>query len=268
MGALHSGHLSLVTVAQSRADVVIVSIFVNPTQFGPNEDFDNYPRVYEEDIALLEAEAVDIIYMPSVKEIYPNGQEVDVKPNEQLAKDYEGKHRQGHFDGVATVVARLLNHSQADRAVFGEKDFQQLQVIRQMVEELKLSVEIIGAPIARESDGLAMSSRNRYLSKEEREIAPQMRFILGQTAKMFKEGDSNSLAKARQAMLDAGFDSVDYIALVDVSNLEPIERLDREARLLAAATLGKTRLLDNLAVEPIVWMNKKLSPNLKQQKRF
>lgn len=251
MGALHSGHLSLVSLAQLRADTVVVSIFVNPTQFGPDEDFESYPRSYENDIELLEAEAVDIIYVPSVKEIYPNGQEIDVKPDATLASRYEGQHRPGHFDGVTTVVARLLKQIMADIAVFGEKDYQQLQIIRQMVKEQGIKTEIMAAPIARESDGLAMSSRNRYLSEKQRAIAPQMRFILGQTSKLLKQGDSKALEKARKAVLDAGFDNIDYIELVDAQTLEPLETLDTEARLLAAATLGKTRLLDNLSVEPI-----------------
>ena len=250
MGALHAGHLSLVTLAQTRVDVVIVSIFVNPTQFGPNEDFDNYPRSFEQDISLLEAEAVDMVYIPAIQEIYPNGQEVDVKADELLARLHEGEHRAGHFDGVATVVVRLLEQSGADKAVFGQKDYQQLQIIRQMVRDHKLPVEIIGAPIAREGDGLAMSSRNRYLSDRERKIAPQLSFILGQTAKMIKAGDAKAPEKAKQVLLEAGFDTIDYVVLVDAITLQPITVLNQEARLLAAATLGKTRLIDNIAVEP------------------
>ncbi len=250
MGALHAGHLSLVSLAQSQADVVMASIFVNPTQFGADEDFESYPRVNEQDIAALEAEAVDIVYIPSVEEIYPNGQDIEVKADAALAARYEGEHRPGHFDGVTTVVSRLLRHSDADMAVFGEKDYQQLQIIRQMVKEQKLGVEIIAAPIAREGDGLAMSSRNRYLDEAERKIAPQLYYILSQTTKLLKRGKSKALQSAHNAILEAGFAQVDYIALVDAQTFEPLEEADREARLLAAATLGKTRLLDNLKVNP------------------
>ena len=247
MGALHAGHLSLVEVARQHADAVMVSIFVNPTQFGPNEDYEAYPRVLEEDIAKLEDAQVEMVYLPTVAELYPNGPEIDIYADKALASGLCGVHRAGHFDGVVTVVKRLLEHCRPDVAVFGEKDYQQLQIIKQMVKQQELPVEVIGAPILREADGLAMSSRNAYLSEQERKIAPLLYKALCEVALPVT---GHSCAGMTDRLLEAGFTSVDYVELVDATTLQPIVEPDRPARLLAAATLGKTRLIDNIAVEP------------------
>ena len=245
MGALHDGHLSLVRLAHCKADIVVVSIFVNPTQFGANEDLDNYPSDIEGDISKLENESVDIIYIPSVADIYPNGMEIDVKSYVDLSNRLCGIDRPGHFDGVVTVVSKLLEQVSADIAIFGEKDYQQLQIIRHMVDELHIDCEVIGAPIMREHDGLAMSSRNAYLSDSERlTIAPKLYKILSDIAHQ-----PDLIGHAEQLLLDAGFANIDYVELVDAVNLKSLEKLNKPARLLAAARIGNTRLIDNIAVE-------------------
>jgi len=224
MGALHAGHLSLATETQSRADRTVVSIFVNPAQFAPHEDFDRYPRDLHSDAAKLAGHA-DLIFAPSVAEMYPDGFATRIEvggPSEGLETDF----RPHFFSGVATVVAKLLIAVAPDVAVFGEKDWQQLQVIRRLVTDLVLPVEIVGAPILREPDGLAMSSRNAYLKPDEREIAGRMNMILR---------NATDAEQAKRALLDAGFDSVDYVAI-------------RDGRILAAAKIGGTRLIDNMAV--------------------
>jgi len=255
MGALHEGHLSLVRLAKKQADVVVVSIFVNPTQFAPHEDLESYPRPIERDKELLEREGVEILYHPSVEEMYPNGQQIEVKADEALASVLDGEHRPTHFDGVTTIVSRLFAQCQPDIAIFGQKDYQQLQIIRQMVAEHELPVEVIGAPIMRESSGLAMSSRNQYLNSCQKKVAAQLQFILQQTAKRVKAADAQALEAATEAILAAGFTSVDYVALVDARSLQPIAAAhyssDSPARLLAAATLGTTRLIDNIAIESV-----------------
>lgn len=222
MGALHAGHLSLVEAARKHAGRVVVSIFVNPTQFAPHEDFDRYPRDLEADAAKL-GSGTDLIFAPGVREMYSDGFATTISvggPSEELETDF----RPHFFAGVATVVAKLLIAAQPDVAVFGEKDWQQLQVIRRLVADLALPVEIVGAPIMREADGLAMSSRNAYLKPDERKVAGRMNVILR---------EARDPGAARQALLDAGFDSVDYVAV-------------RDGRILAAARIGSTRLIDNM----------------------
>ena len=220
MGALHDGHLSLVEQAKLYCDQVVVSIFVNPTQFAPGEDFDAYPRDTNRDVSLLGAAGVGAIYLPDVAEIYPNGAAVTIKAGD-AAKGLETNFRPHFFDGVCSVVHRLFEIVQPDVAVFGEKDYQQLMVIREMVAAHDMGIEVIGAPIVRDKHGLALSSRNAYLSADELEIARKMNVIL------------RSDRPTSKALLEAGFDKVDYIE-------------ERWKRVLAAVWIGKTRLIDNL----------------------
>jgi pantoate--beta-alanine ligase len=248
LGALHSGHLSLVTAARAQAAHVVVSIFVNPTQFAPHEDFHSYPRTLEADRALLGG-AADLIFAPSAAEMYPDGfaTTVSVKgPSGGLETDF----RPHFFDGVATVVAKLLIAAAPDIALFGEKDYQQLLVVRRMVRDLDLPVAIVGAPILREADGLAMSSRNAYLTPPERAVAARLNLILKESIARLRGGEAAAAAEAFavQALQDAGFDSVDYVALRDAQTLAPITTLQQPARLLAAAKIGRTRLIDNMPV--------------------
>lgn len=249
MGALHSGHMALVAEARRRADHVIASIFVNPTQFGPGEDLATYPRREAADAAMLETGGCAILWAPDVDTMYPNGPETPVKAG-AAALGLDGDARPGHFDGVATVVARLLQQVAPDIALFGEKDYQQLLVIRQMVDELGLPVEIIGMPTQRDADGLALSSRNAYLSDEERQAARVLPRALGEAAAAIARGAEvdETLERARKRLADAGFGPIDYVELRDAETLMPVDRLDRPARLLAAARLGRTRLIDNLPV--------------------
>lgn len=226
MGALHAGHLSLVKCAKEHATCVVVSIFVNPTQFAPDEDFDQYPREEEKDARKLEEAGVDILFLPTQEAIYPDNMDSPVQPG-PAAQGLEADFRPTHFEGVVNVVSRLFQAVQPDVAVFGEKDFQQLQVIREMVKTLGSDIEIIGAPIARDEYGLALSSRNMYLSDEERDIARQLNKIVYQAT---QDHDTD---KAEKALKEAGFDRVDYVAA-------------RWGRILAAAWLGKTRLIDNM----------------------
>jgi pantoate--beta-alanine ligase len=253
MGALHAGHLSLVEKARENASRTVASIFVNPAQFAPGEDFDTYPRREAEDLALLSSAGCDVVYLPSVAEMYPDGSVTDVRVN-QLSDLLDGVHRPHFFYGVATVVARLFLHVQPDVAVFGEKDYQQLQVIRRMVRDLGFPIQIIGGPTQRDADGLAQSSRNLYLSPDERRAAGAVYAALHRSATRLALGAQphEVLAEARDHLLTAGFRSVDYIALVDPETLlalpcdMPLQ--SGEARLLAAAWLGRTRLIDNISV--------------------
>jgi pantoate--beta-alanine ligase len=250
MGALHAGHMALIEEGQRRADAVAASIFVNPLQFGANEDLSRYPRREAEDAKMLEDAGCDLLWLPSVEDIYPPGFATRVSVA-GVSERWEGEARPGHFDGVATVVARLLLAIGPDVALFGETDFQQLAVIRRMVSDLAIPVEIVGVPTVREADGLALSSRNAYLSADERERAVALPRALGAARSAILAGAPapEALRDAKQALVDAGFLKIDYLALVDQGRLEPLERLEGHARLIVAATIGSTRLIDNLPVE-------------------
>ena len=250
MGALHAGHLALVEQAKRAADRVAATIFVNPLQFGAGEDLDRYPRQEEADAAMLEAAGCDLLWLPTPGEMYPPGFGTSVSVA-GLSERWEGEARPGHFDGVATVVAKLLCALRPDVALFGEKDFQQLAVIRRMVLDLQLGVEIIGVATVRDSDGLALSSRNSYLSKDERERALALPRALNEAAGRIRSGApvGEALEQAQARLRDAGFEPIDYVALVDAQTLEPLERPAGSMRLVAAAAIGGTRLIDNLAVE-------------------
>ena len=249
MGALHAGHMALVAEARKCADHVVSSIFVNPAQFGAGEDFGRYPRREREDARMLEQARCDLLWMPSPEDIYPEGFSTKVSVA-GVSERWEGEARPGHFDGVATVVAKLLLAVRPGVAVFGEKDFQQLVVIRRMVTDLNIPVEIVGVPTVREADGLALSSRNAYLSSDERSRAAALPRALGAARSSILDGSSvaTSLRGAKQALVDAGFLRIDYVALADASTLEPVDQPRGEMRLLAAAVIGTTRLIDNLPV--------------------
>ncbi len=250
MGALHSGHIALVDAARSRSAQVVVSIFVNPTQFGPNEDLDAYPRREAADVALLEAAGAAILWAPDVATMYPQGFATSISVG-GVSERWDGAARPGHFAGVATVVTKLFQQVKPDIALFGEKDFQQLAVIRRFVADLDIDIEIVGVPTQREDDGLALSSRNAYLTPEERDTARTLPRALGEAAAAIGRGGdvATALAAAIARLAEAGFGPIDYVALVDAATLEPIDRLTGPARLIAAAKLGRTRLIDNLAVE-------------------
>lgn len=249
MGALHAGHMALIEEARKRADKVAATIFVNPLQFGANEDLGRYPRREAEDAAMLEQAGCDLLWMPSVSDIYPDGFATTVRVS-RVSERWEGEARPGHFDGVATVVAKLLLSVRPDLALFGEKDFQQLAVIRAMVRDLAIPVEIVGVPTVREPDGLALSSRNAYLLPEERQQALALPRALEAARSAIASGTavSDVLAEARDSLLGGGFSRVDYFALVDAQTLEPLDRPRGEMRLIAAAVIGSTRLIDNLAI--------------------
>ena len=248
MGALHDGHLSLVQEARRRAGTVVVSIFVNPTQFAPTEDFGAYPRTLEQDLAKLGTLA-DIVFTPTANEIYPEGFATTISVGGP-ALGLESDFRPHFFGGVATVVAKLLIAAGPDFAVFGEKDYQQLLVIKHLVRDLALPIEIVPGPTLREPDGLAMSSRNAYLAPDERRIAGQLNVILKRAiASARSQGDLRATEGAAvEALYEAGFNHVDYVAIRDAATLEHITTLERPGRILAAAKIGKTRLIDNMAI--------------------
>jgi len=247
MGALHEGHLSLVRKSNEECDVTIVTIFVNPTQFGPHEDLDKYPRVLERDLNLLEKLQVPIVFAPTEDQMYPTGFSTFVDPPD-VARPLEGTSRPHHFRGVATVVLKLFNLVQADVAYFGQKDYQQCLVVRRMVEDLGLPVEIRMCPIIRESDGLALSSRNRYLSADERVRALSLARALDLAAEFVERGqrDANELrAIMRNCLQVAGISQIEYVEVVHPDNLAALDRIDGAALALLAAFVGKTRLIDN-----------------------
>ncbi|WP_031235184.1 pantoate--beta-alanine ligase [Asticcacaulis sp. AC402] len=248
MGALHEGHLALVRHARTRADKVVVSIFVNPLQFAPSEDLDRYPRNEAGDIALLQSTGCDLVYLPTVDVLYPQGFVSRIEMTGP-AMGLETDVRPQFFSGVATVVMKLFNQVRPDLAVFGEKDFQQLAVIRAMVRDFDLGLEVVPYPTMREADGLAMSSRNAYLSREERAIAPRLHAELEEIRSAVLSGaDAEAvIAGAKDALTTAGFGHIDYVALRDAETLGEI-RAGLPRRLLAAVWLGKTRLIDNIAV--------------------
>ncbi len=250
MGALHAGHVSLVALAKQRARRVVMSIFVNPTQFAANEDFGSYPRTFDADAAKFEAAEGDAIFAPRVEEIYPEGFATKLNIGGPAIAGLEDRFRLEHFTGVATIVAKLLNQCRPDVAIFGEKDYQQLQVIQRMVRDLDIDAKIMSAPTIRESDGLALSSRNVYLSPEERKAAPRLYAALARCAAEIREGLSieAGLETARASVKSAGF-LIDYIEARHAESLRPISsRDDGPIRLLAAVKIGKTRLIDNIAV--------------------
>ena len=250
MGALHAGHLALVEEAKRKAGRVVATIFVNPLQFGANEDLGRYPRQEEADARALEEAGCDLLWMPAAEQMYPPGFDTKVAAG-ALAQRWEGEARPGHFDGVATVVAKLFNAVRPEVAVFGEKDFQQLAVIQRMAIDLNLDVEIIGVPTVRDSDGLALSSRNAYLGRDDRARATMLPRVLERTAAQIADEApvKQVLEGARHALYDAGFSVVDYVALVDSATLEPLDTPAGKMRLIAAATISGTRLIDNLPVE-------------------
>lgn len=251
MGALHEGHLSLVDVARKTSDRVVATIFVNPLQFGPNEDFDTYPRTVESDLELLKARGCDFAFTPNREDLFPAGFSTKISVA-GVGDDHCAVSRPQFFDGVATIVMKLLMILSPDAAVFGEKDYQQLAVIKRLVRDLDIPTEIVGAPTVREADGLAMSSRNQYLNADERKAAPALYKTLTAAALHLQGGNKpwpEIRAAAEKQLLEAGFSSIDYVNFVDALSLAHMETADRSGRLLAAAWIGKTRLIDNVPVE-------------------
>ena len=249
MGALHDGHMSLVREARKQSDRVIVTIFVNPMQFNNQDDLAKYPRDEAQDMALLQAEGVDVLFAPGVDEVYPDGFATMVSVS-GVSEPLEGAFRPGHFAGMATVVTKLFGMTQAGRAFFGEKDWQQLQVVRRMVEDLNIPVRIIGCPTIREEDGLAMSSRNLRLSPADRAVAPRLHALMQAAAAAMRAGTpvAQALDTARAEIAAAGFGTLDYLDLRSAEGLRPLADLSEPARMLVAVYLGEVRLIDNIAV--------------------
>jgi pantoate--beta-alanine ligase len=250
MGALHEGHIALVEEARRQADRVVATIFVNPLQFGKGEDFEDYPRNEKADALALEEAGCDLLWIPEPEQVYPNGYSTRVTVS-GLTERWEGEARPGHFDGVATVVAKLFNAVRPEIAVFGEKDYQQLCVIRRMTVDLNLGVEIVAVPTIRAEDGLALSSRNAYMSPDERARAAALPAALDRACDAIRSATpvAQALETARQTLCDAGFARIDYIALVDQVTLEPLDKPGGRMRLIAAAWMGGTRLIDNFALD-------------------
>ncbi|OWK31759.1 pantoate--beta-alanine ligase [Sphingomonas mucosissima] len=248
MGALHAGHIALVEAAKRPGTKVVASIFVNPKQFGPNEDLARYPRREAADSRMLVEAGCDLLWLPPVEVMYPEGYATNISVS-GVTEGLDGAARPGHFDGVATVVAKLFNQVGPDAAYFGEKDYQQLQVIRRLVADLNFPIEIVGVPTQRDDDGLALSSRNIYLDEEERTKAVALPRALGVAARAIARGTlpADVIAEAQNSLVAAGF-AVDYVALVDAETLAEEPAPDRPRRLLAAAKMGQTRLIDNIAV--------------------
>ncbi len=250
MGALHQGHIELVKSAQKLADIVVTSIFVNPTQFGEGEDLDAYPRTLESDAEMVAAEGGQLIWAPPASEVYTPGFSTSVRVN-GLSDEYCGTARPGHFEGVALIVTKLFNQVRPDHAFFGEKDWQQLAVIKRLAIDLDFTTQVHGVPIVRDDDGLAMSSRNRYMTKEQRAAAVALPQALQQARDDIRGGVDveRAIATARKRLVEAGYNDADYLALVDAVSLKQIgQTIDTPMRLIAAAMIGKSRLLDNLAV--------------------
>ena len=252
MGALHEGHLSLVRAARAQCDVVAVSIFVNPTQFGPAEDLSKYPRQFERDCRLLEQEGVDILFAPSIEEMYPQGA-ISWVVVEGLSEKLDGRSRPGHFRGVTTVVAKLFHVIEPDAVYFGQKDAAQLAVIRRMVRDLDFPVEIVACPIVREADGLAMSSRNAYLNREERQRALVLQRSLQESQRQFQAGERSAarlISAAKEVFLSEPQVRLDYFEVVDPEMLDPVEHISGRTLVAVAAFVGTTRLIDNVVLEP------------------
>lgn len=252
MGALHEGHLSLVRAARAQCDAVAISIFVNPTQFGPTEDLSKYPRQFDHDRQLLEKERVELLFAPPVEEIYPSG-EITWVWVEGLSEKLDGRSRPGHFRGVTTIVAKLFHILEPEAAFFGQKDAAQLAVIRRMAHDLNFPVEIVACPIMREPDGLAMSSRNAYLSRDERVRALVLRGSLQQALEKFQAGErtaSTLINAAKEVFAREPQVVLDYFEIVDPDTLEPVERISQKTLVAVAARVGPTRLIDNVVLNP------------------
>ena len=249
MGALHDGHLALLKEARRRADRVVASIFVNPLQFNDKADLARYPRQEKQDVAKLEESGCDLVWIPSADDFYPQGFATTVHVA-GITDRWEGAHRPGHFDGVATVVAKLFTATLPDAAIFGEKDYQQLALIRRMTADLGLPIDIVGHPTVRERDGLAMSSRNALLTEDERKVAPELHRSLELAGKMIAKGSepAGQTSAVEEELLARGFGPIDYVAYVDPETLEPLEKAQKNGRLIAAVFLGKVRLIDNISV--------------------
>ena len=251
MGALHKGHLSLAQASVNETDVTIVTIFVNPTQFAPGEDLEKYPRRLEEDVSLLTEIGVDFIFCPEAGAMYPEGSSTSVAPP-KISRKLEGEFRPTHFGGVATIVLKLFNIVGPDVAFFGQKDFQQVAVVKQMVRDLNVPVEIRACPIIRDQDGLALSSRNVYLSEQEREVALSLNRTLSHVKKQIADGQRDgfeTITEMRQMLIDGGVTSIDYVAVVDPETFESCDPIKLPVVLLIAAWVGKTRLIDNCVIE-------------------